>query len=139
MIISLRVHCAELQIVLRKEGFTVQPLSQDTVLASFGLFFVFSGRRIVAACIVVGYFHEGVEVEDEGLEVLGAFIELPDLLVAAGDVVEDVDDDVLVDGFAAAGRVFQYLFCLVEVDEGFLRPFDVDALLRVAAQLDHPF
>jgi hypothetical protein len=53
--------------------------------------------------------------------------------------VEDVDDDVLVDGLAAAGRVLQYLFCLVEVDECLLRPLDVDAFFGVAAQLDHPF
>jgi hypothetical protein len=58
-------------------------------------------------------------------------------LVAARDIVEDADDDVLVDGLAAAGSILQDLFGFVEVDQGFLGPIDVDALLGVAAQLDH--
>jgi hypothetical protein len=51
--------------------------------------------------------------------------------------VEHADDDVLVDGFAAAGRVLQDLLGLVEVDQCFLGALDVDALLGVAAELDY--
>lgn len=50
-------------------------------------------------------FHEGVKVKYEGFEILRTFFELPNLLVTAGLIVKNADDDVLIDRFAAAGCI----------------------------------
>jgi hypothetical protein len=49
--------------------------------------------------------HEGVKVKDESLEILRAFLEFPNLLIATGLIVKYADDDVLIDRFAAAGCI----------------------------------
>ena len=51
-------------------------------------------------------FEEGVEVEYESLKVLRTLLQLPDLLVAAGFIVEDADYDVLVYGFSTTRSIF---------------------------------
>ena len=81
--------------------------------------------------------HEGVEVEYQCLQVLWAFIEFPDLLVAAGDIVKDADDDIFIDGFAAAGSILQDLFCFVEIHKCLFRSIDIDAFFGIAAELNH--
>ena len=62
---------------------------------------VFTRRRIVAAGVVLGGFHERVEVEDKGFKVLRTLVQFPDLLVAASLIVQHADDDILIDGLAA--------------------------------------
>lgn len=57
-------------------------------------------------------FEEGIKIEDEGFKILWTFLEFPNLLIAAGFVVKDADDDVLVDGLTAASSILQDLFCL---------------------------
>ena len=81
--------------------------------------------------------HEWVKIEDKCFEVLWAFIEFPDLLVAASDIVKNADDDIFVDGFAAAGSILQDLFCFIQVDKGLFGSIDIDAFFGVTAELDH--
>ena len=80
---------------------------------------------------------EGVKVEDECLEVLGALLKFPNLLVAAGLIVQHADNDVLIDVLSAAGCVLQDLLGLSQVHQRLFRPFHVYALLGLAAQLHH--
>lgn len=103
MVVSLRIHCTKLKVVLRKERTAIQRLSNEAVFIAIPAFVVF----------LVGRFHEWVEVEDKSLEVLWAFIEFPYFLVAAGDVVQHADYDVFVDGFTATCCILQDLLSLV--------------------------
>lgn len=58
--------------------------------------------------------------------------------MAASDIVEHADDDILIDGLAATGSILEYLLRLIQVNKRLLCPLDVDAVLCVAAELDHP-
>jgi hypothetical protein len=63
-------------------------------------------RRILIV-VAIGFigFQEGIEVKDQRLEILGTFLELPDLLVTTGFVVQHSHNDVLVDRFTATRSV----------------------------------
>ena len=68
------------------------------------------GIVLYGAALSGSFPDELVIVVDDALEVAGAVVELPELLVDGGLVVEYVDDQLLIDVFAAAGSILQYFF-----------------------------
>ena len=65
---------------------------------------------VYEAALSGSFLDEVVIVVDDALEVASAVVELPKLLVDGGLVVEYVDDELLIDVFAAASSILQYSF-----------------------------
>ena len=77
-----------------------------------------------------------LEVEDKLLEVFSGSGEVGFLVVAAGFVMKGGDDDVVVDGLAAAGPILQNALCLGKIDKCFLREVLVDETLGLEVVCD---
>lgn len=56
-----------------------------------------------------------IKIKYEGFNVVGALLEIPEDLVAAGLIMEDLDDAFALDVLATWRGVLQYLLCLIQV------------------------
>lgn len=135
MVVRLRVHRAELQVVLRQKSLTVDRLGRRVLNRSMPIRFA---RRIVAIGTVFLWLHEGIKVENQRLQILRTLLQLPDLLVTARLVVQYTYYYVLVYRLAATRSVLQNLLGLSQVHQGLLRTVIVNTLLGVVTQLNHP-
>lgn len=118
MVVSLRIDCAELEIILCEESSAVYGL--DLLLCAFIELFLLLESGGVKGAIIISDFHKGVKVKDKRLKILRALVKLPQLLVAACDVVQNTYYDVFVYRLPATCCILENLLRLVQVDHGLL-------------------
>ncbi len=127
MILLLGVDDLKLEIILGELVFFLDVLNGDEFFG-LSIFELFSG---------LGVFEVGVVVVDEGLEIAGALGELVHFLMAAGLIMQNVYNQVPLDGLAVVSSVLQYAFGLTQVNEPLARTIDLNALFGVVVQLNN--
>lgn len=66
--------------------------------------------RLNDASLRRGLLNELIVIINDPLEVITAIVQLPQLLVNRGLVVQDINDEFFVNILARAGSVLQYFF-----------------------------
>jgi hypothetical protein len=127
VILLLGVDDLKLEIILGELVFFLDVLNGDEFFG-LSIFELFSG---------LGVFEVGVVVVDEGLEIAGALGELVHFLMAAGLIMQNVYNQVPLDGLAVVSSVLQYAFGLTQVNEPLARTIDLNALFGVVVQLNN--
>jgi hypothetical protein len=114
MVLDLRTDGTELQIIGNELQFATEISRQFMMLWRERICNFRSEGKLCFAIEKAG------DIVDDGLEVIGRFVELPDTLIDAGLIVECSNDQSTINGSATSSSILQHALRLIQVDDGFV-------------------
>ena len=84
-------------------------------------------------------FHRGrkcLEIVDDSFKIAGTFGKLGLPIIAACLIVENANNEISIDTFAAACSILEGPFCLGQIDQGFKMFLSLDVLDGIDVETD---